>query len=410
MMRVAVRWRRFGVGLLLVALGVVAASVAALWRPKADPDQLWNQARVAFEQRRFDQTESLLRQVGRLRDPTPLDWMLRGEVALARNRPKEASADLDGVPDTHPMGPQARLQQGQIELRRGRARMAEQHYLRAVQLDPRLVQAHRELIYIYGMQLRRRELADQFRALAQRSPLSQRDVFIWCLTRGCVWDPPEVVATLERFLKADPTDRWSRLGLAANLRQMRRLEEAAVALGPLPDSDPDARALRAMLALDRNEPAAAQALLADGPTDHAELALLRGRLALSQNDPDTALRHFRLAEAADPEQRDTVFYLGLALRKVGDEAAAKPYVEKARRFDQLNALVQRASTKDGRDDPHLSLDLGAACEAVHRIPEARAWYRVAIARDPFDADAQKALYRLAQQDSEASKQKVTSQK
>ena len=38
--------------------------------------------------------------------------------------------------------------------------------------------------------------------------------------------------------------------------------------------------------------------------------------------------------------------------------------------------------------------LGAACEAVRRLPEARAWYNLAVQTDPLDAAAQKALYRL----------------
>ena len=38
--------------------------------------------------------------------------------------------------------------------------------------------------------------------------------------------------------------------------------------------------------------------------------------------------------------------------------------------------------------------LGAACEAVRRLPEARAWYNLAVQTNPLDEAAQKALYRL----------------
>jgi hypothetical protein len=38
--------------------------------------------------------------------------------------------------------------------------------------------------------------------------------------------------------------------------------------------------------------------------------------------------------------------------------------------------------------------LGAACEKIHRLPEARAWYRLAIDANPLDTEAQKALFRL----------------
>jgi hypothetical protein len=47
-----------------------------------------------------------------------------------------------------------------------------------------------------------------------------------------------------------------------------------------------------------------------------------------------------------------------------------------------------------RDDPALVLALGSACEKAHLYPVARAWYNLAVERDPLDPDAQKALFRL----------------
>ena len=45
------------------------------------------------------------------------------------------------------------------------------------QLDPTLVPAHRQLIYIDGMLLRRRELNEHFQALARLAPMTFDDVF-----------------------------------------------------------------------------------------------------------------------------------------------------------------------------------------------------------------------------------------
>jgi hypothetical protein len=47
-----------------------------------------------------------------------------------------------------------------------------------------------------------------------------------------------------------------------------------------------------------------------------------------------------------------------------------------------------------RDDPKLLRALGAACEALQLIPEAHAWYDLALVRDPLDSQTQMALYRL----------------
>ena len=107
--------------------------------------------------------------LAQLRQPTPQDWMLRAQVSLARERIDEALTALASIPDDHRLAPQARLRAGQIELRRHRARVAEQLFREAIRLDPGLAAAHRELIYILGYQLRRDDLVAEFRASA-RSP------------------------------------------------------------------------------------------------------------------------------------------------------------------------------------------------------------------------------------------------
>ena len=165
-------------------------------------------------------------------------------------------------------------------------------------------------------------------------------------------------------------------------------------LSVLPESDPDARAVRARIALDRGDDRAVEAILAGGPADHPELARLRGRFALAHRDGPAAVRHFRAAYAAEPDDRDTVFGLGTALALVGDRAAAAPFLRDSKAYDTLGALMTRAANPANHKDPALLRALGAACEAVHRLPEARAWYDLAVQTNPVDEEAQKALYRL----------------
>ena len=96
--------------------------------------------------------------------PTPLDSMLLAQISIANGRDDEALALLSQVPDDHVAAPQARLLAGQVELRRHRARFAERYLRQAIQLDPKLVQAHKEMIYILGFQLRRADLNAEFLA------------------------------------------------------------------------------------------------------------------------------------------------------------------------------------------------------------------------------------------------------
>jgi predicted Zn-dependent protease len=203
-----------------------------------------------------------------------------------------------------------------------------------------------------------------------------------------------MATTLGRYVRADPGDRWSRLALAESLRQLGKGAEAEAVLACLPADDPEARAARVRLALDRRDIATVDSLLAGGPADHPELALLRGRVALLNHDTAAAVSHLRLARAAAPDERDVQFYLGQALLLAGDRKAAAPLLEAAEKQDALAALVVRASTDAERADPGLPLRLAVACEAAHRLPEARAWYKLALQRDPLDPQVRSALSRL----------------
>jgi tetratricopeptide (TPR) repeat protein len=377
----------------LIVGTIVFPAVFVAGRPKLGADQIWRNAEVDLQNEHIDKAEAAVAKLAHLRSPTPNDWMLRAQVAMARSRTDEALADLAKVPDDDPLGAQARLMAGQLELRRYRTRSAEALFHEAIRIDPKIVQARKELIYIYGVQLRRKELAAQFLALSQLVPLTFDNAFHWCLTRNTMWEPLELTRMMERFLKADPDDRWSRLSLAESQRQLHHLDEADKAVAALPDSDSDALAIRVRVALDRNDERAAEALLAKAPKDHAELARLAGRLALAHGDATAAVRFLRAAYRAEPDNRDILVALANALALAGDPEAGKIRTA-SRNHDVLGTLMQRASINANRRDPKLLRQLGAACEAIQRLPEARTWYNLAIGLDPLDKEAQQALFRL----------------
>ena len=313
---------------------------------------------------------------------------------MARKEPEKALADLARVPDDHAMASQARLMAGQIELRRDRVRIAEEWFQAALKLDSKLVQAHNGLIFIYGMQLRRPELNAQFLALSALTPLTSDNVFHWCLLRNNSWDPGEAVTSLVPYVAADPDDRWSRLALAENYRRMAQFDLAERAIAPLGQDDSAALAIRVQIAVDTQQEDRAEHLLSLVKTDDPALARLRGRLALSKRDAAAALHHFQIAFESDPEDRETVFGLVCALELSGESKAAEPFRETARKLERLNTLVHGAATREARADPALLREFGAACAALHRDAEARAWYELAIAHDPLDGESQRALYRL----------------
>jgi tetratricopeptide (TPR) repeat protein len=394
----SLRWRGWscllGLAFLTLLLGYWGSRQI---RPDGQSlDLLWEQAEQDLSAGRFESVEAAVKRLERSRPPTPLDWFLRAQLALARKEDDQALGYLTRVPDEHYMAAQARLIAGQMELRRNRARLAEEWFQAALKLDSRLIQAHRELIYIYGMQLRRAELSAEFMALSRLTNLTFDNAFHWGLLRNNSWEPGTAVESLAGYVAADPFDRWSRLALAENYRRMGRLDDAESAIGTLASDDSDAISLRGRMALDRQDHEEAGRLLALGPRDQPLLARLRGTLALGRRDVPEALANFRIAYAADSENREALFGLIAALELSHDDKAAAPLRERARRYDRLNSLIQRAAVAQARGDADLMRQLGEACAALGRKEEARAWYNLAISRDPLDSIAQQALFRLSE--------------
>ena len=381
-------------GLALAVAGLGAWTYRALSGRGADADAIWSEAQADLKSYRIDRAEQAVARLGRLRAPTPLDRMLRGQLALALRQPDEALAELARVPDDHYMAAQARLLAGQVEIRRDRFRFAEQALREAVRLDPKLVQAHRELILIYGFQLRRPELAGEFLMLSGLVDLGFGDLLHWGLCQDDYWEPDGAARMLERCVAADRGDRWSRLALSEIKRRVGSLGEAEEALEGLAPDDPQTIAAYARIAIDRDDTARAERLLATARPDDPTAARLRGRLALSRRDAGTALRHFRIAYEAQPDSRDVLSGLIAALTMLGDARALEPLRALAARRERLHLLILRAYSAATRDDPDLAIGLGDACADLHRDAEARGWYQLAIARNPLDSAGAARLFQL----------------
>ncbi len=388
------RWRL--AALLGVVLLAVGAGVAR-WRwpraPQKDPTRLalLGSALSEFHAKHYDRATAILNRRAAEVAPTSLDWMLRARIAEAQGLLAEAIDDLKHIPDSDEISSQAWLKAGQVEVARNRARAAEAAYRRALALNPEQLQAYRELAYLFALQRRKAECDAQFRALARRIQMGYILAFAWCQNYCELWDPKEAIPILSRFIATDPTDRVSRLALASCYETSNQLDLAAAALSPLPESDPDARALRITLAIDRGEIEIAGKLARDGPSEHLRLNVCRGKLAFA-SDASQAAAYYRSALRQDPEDRDALHGLGVALRKLGDPKAGE-YLDLAALHDKLRRTIQDSVTTI-QTDLKLFSKLGGICESLHRLEEARIWYQLAIERDPLDVPSQQALSRV----------------
>src|SRR5262249_30334517 len=148
------------------------------------------------------------------------------QVAESQGRLADALDDLRKIPDSDEIGAQAWLKAGQIELKRHRARAAEAAFRRSLALRPEQVQSYRELAYIYTLQRRNAECDAQFRALAERMPMSDVMLFAWCQNFCRLVDWPAARIVLSQFVAEDPTDRWSRLALAISFSMNNEFDKA----------------------------------------------------------------------------------------------------------------------------------------------------------------------------------------
>jgi tetratricopeptide (TPR) repeat protein len=384
---------------LALIAAVVAAGAAALgWRAfiRPDPDRVWGEAEMNLQAGRFAQARAGLERLERLRPATTRDWLLRAQLSSAEGRDDLALGALSHVPDGDSMAAQAAHMAGRIERKTNRVRFAEAAYRKAVALDPGMVRAHKELVYILGMQLRRHELDAEFKVLSRLTQLDYHDLFTWCLTHFSAWGP-DIAKDLELFIAADPLDRNSRLALALLLcdepATQSRVEEI---LEPLPPSDADAAAIRIEVKLNNGRIDEALAMLGDTPADDLRLERLRGRAALLKGDAAVAIGHFQKALSAEPYDRVSLAELGRALLLAGDNAGAEKCLSRVKRLDEVYNLVNQISNPDKeKQAPDLGR-LGRACEAAGLLDEARGWYELAFQRDPLDSAARTALHRLGQ--------------
>ncbi len=392
--------RKRGLSKRVLIVGVIAIAIAigagAFYRFRArgardEPKHLdllyaaWN----AFDSKQLDTATAILDRRAAVVSPTALDWMLRARIAEAQGRSEAALDHLKQIPDSDPVSAQRWLKTGQIELAMRHARRAEAAFRESLLRNKDQIQPHRELAFLYAAQRRVADCDAQFQALAKLMPLDHVLAFAWCQNFLQIWNTDEAIETLSGFVAADPSDRWSRLALARSLREAHRIDEAETILGPLDDSDHDARALRVELATDRGDVERARSLAREGSADHVRLNTLRGRLALSENNAQKAAGYFRAALRREPDDHDALQGLGSALRASGDPQAAA-LLNEARQYDEFKRTLQGAINTI-HTDPRLFTKLGEQCQAIHRTAQARVWYELAIERDPLDSQAQRGL-------------------
>ena len=383
----------------LICLACLGLALALLLsrtsRFAEDPELIYEQALALVEAEKFDQAESVMQRLRKSRLPTVLDHGLQARVDIAKGRVDQAIDNLSVIPDDHPLAGWARLRCGQLERSRMRFRKAENWLQETLRIDENSVEARRELVYVYGMQLRRSVLHDQFRKLNRLTTLKAKEIWVWCMVRDLAWwHPEEHIPILERAIGVDAEDYWSRIALAEVLRRQGHTDQAMLMLEQSPVDRIELLAKRLELLLDQQDLEQVQKSLEKIPLNEPNVATLRGRLAMSNGDTKSALKFFELSEEFESGKREVIANLGQALIQAGDQKKGKIYLQKAGQIDKLNNMLLQLEKTIESSGVETWRTLGSTCESADRLAEARAWQSLIIAKNPFDQTAQTAVFRI----------------
>jgi predicted Zn-dependent protease len=389
---------RFFKLLSLLAFAIVSIVCLSYWEMIAwylNPNTLYDRALDQVEAGDFASARVTLARLREKRVPTPLDHGLQARVDIAEGRIDEAIQELDAIPNDHELATWARLRAGQLERNRNRFRLAEVHYRKVIELDPKRPEPRRELIYVLGMQLRRQDMHEQFREIARESPLTAKEIYVWCLIRDLAWwEASEQVPILEKAITADAADDRSRAALAEILHRQSETARALEVLEADPGSSLYLRARKLEILLDRDGPEAIVEELKKFEPDEPLVATLRGRIALLEGDGAEAVRCFEIASIFEPGRRQVIADLGRAMLLVGQKEKGQALTELAGRIDVLNNLLLKKENTVEASGPDQWKELAKACEAAGRLPEARAWYGLILSKVPLDEDSQTAIFRI----------------
>jgi tetratricopeptide (TPR) repeat protein len=387
-----------------VYLGLLASGLLALigWLAWGEHRSgvLWREARAAAQAGDWDRVEATLsrRDWYRPDDPDAID--LRVEAALRRGDPAAAALVLAAVPDRSPLAGWAHLTRGRLLKELYRPAVAIDELRACLRLDPGQIEAHRQLIVIFGIERRAREQEAQLWAMHDRGGaavealrlLAQSNVVI---TPDALARNSDEGAVLRRCLETTPDDPALPAPLAYFLRNRGRVAEARALLAPWLDSGrggPDIRLEDLACLRDEGDIESARPWFErphEAFREEARYWLLRADWLRLQERTREALESDREAVRRDPRDPESRYRLARALRSAGlgreaDEAMA--YHQSLRRLSELASGISETGP-----DPNRLVEAARLCRELGRSRESRGWSAAALRVDPKNAEARRFL-------------------
>jgi tetratricopeptide (TPR) repeat protein len=420
MLKSTIRNPKSAIVLPVIAISAAALAVWFLAYPHRKLDV--RRARALASAGRFDMAEAMVREhlrsakddqeahtlLGRLLLDNPLRKM---EDPEARPVWTEALEHLGRVePKDKPTAAIVSLYRGKALYNLSRWDEAEEAWLEALKLDPKVPEAGWALLDLYYVEVRPEEtqkLALRLHAV-EPDPHDRVELLVELLRQDVQSpDPESLIPLFEPCVRANPRGSHTAQALAKSLIRESKGEQGLKILNrSLELNSDDPRAWEGLLSgLDMSgHQRELDGVLQRLPTRWASdpmFAKHRGRAAQERGDLAEAIRCYREAVKHELTNLVVAYRLARALRVGGDESDADRWerlvtdanaakAEVAGLYQQANAIKTLGTTPH----PDLYRRIGDVRARMLRRDEARAWYRLALLVRPGDSEILLALRKL----------------
>lgn len=298
----------------------------------------------------------------------------------------------------------AKFLEGTIALEELQARTAEDLLNEAHRIRPAWIPPLRELLQLYSLQLRDRELTATLEQLQELRPLTPQELATKLLAGRPLMEATLAVKRLEAFTSKDPQDVHSAVALLRSYlaeNDDQKATEFLTTSASLEAGSPDLQAIRALLqerqgATTLTSPFATQVLLnQQAATEAWEVALQR---AVRNMETEQALQIAQYLMIRQPFSTTASHALAQAWEHCGNKTAAARQHDITRHLDQIELLAYRMFRPQAQI-PEMALpvmlEIADHLQAIERSDDSQRWLQAASRIMPADQAVQSRLKSLS---------------
>ena len=294
----------------------------------------------------------------------------------------------------------AKFLEGTIALEEHQARTAEALLKEAHRIRPAWIPPLRELLQLYSLQLRDRELTETLEQLQELRPLTPQELATKLLAGRPLLEATLAVQKLEAFTSTDPQDIHSAIALLRSCLVENDDQKATELLKTFASREadsPELQAIRASLqerqgATTLTSPFTAQLPLnQQAATEAWDVALHR---AVRNRDTEQALQIAQYLMTQQPFSTTASHALAQAWEHCGNPVAAARQHDVTRHLDQIELLAYRMFRPQAQI-PEMALpvmlEIADHLQAIERMDDSQQWLQAAGRMMPTDQAVQSRL-------------------